>query len=73
MVMMSTSSSPLRPPGCLFRYLDGSDKRIGAPTEMAKQFIQTLTDGASWHCSFTSSPLRASRRVKVASWCPMRP
>lgn len=35
-------------------YLDGLMERIGAPTEMAKQFIQTLTDGASWHCSFNS-------------------
>ena len=35
-------------------YLDGLMERIGAPTEMAKQFIQTLIDGASWHCSFNS-------------------
>lgn len=35
-------------------YLDGLMERIGAPTEMAKQFIQSLTDGARWHCSFNS-------------------
>lgn len=35
-------------------YLDGLMERIGAPTEMAKQFIQALTDGARWHCSFNS-------------------
>ena len=29
-------------------------ERIGAPPAMAQQFVQVLTDGARWHCSFNS-------------------
>ena len=35
-------------------YLEGLAEQMGAPQGMAQSFVQTLIDGARWHCSFNS-------------------
>tara|TARA_B100001109_G_C18798331_1_gene443637 strand:- start:276 stop:698 length:423 start_codon:yes stop_codon:yes gene_type:complete len=49
-VFFAAASTRMLVPG----YLEGLMERIGAPPAMAQQFVQVLTDGARWHCSFNS-------------------
>lgn len=49
-VFFAAASTRMLVPG----YLEGLMGRIGAPSAMAQQFVQVLTDGARWHCSFNS-------------------
>ena len=49
-VFFAAASTRMLVPG----YLEGLAERLGAPPAMAQGFIQTLINGARWHCSFNS-------------------
>ena len=49
-VFFAAASTRMLVPG----YLEGLAERMGAPPAMAQHFVQVLTDGARWHCSFNS-------------------
>ena len=49
-VFFAAASTRMLVPG----YLEGLAERMGAPPAMAQGFIQTLINGARWHCSFNS-------------------
>ena len=49
-VFFAAASTRMLVPG----YLEGLAERMGAPPAMARGFVQTLIDGARWHCSFNS-------------------
>lgn len=49
-VFFAAASTRMLVPG----YLEGLAERLGAPPAMAQGFVQTLIDGARWHCSFNS-------------------
>ena len=59
-VFFAAASTRMLVPG----YLEGLAERMGAPPTMAQGFVQTLIDGARWHCSFNS--LMATRTSKKA-------
>ena len=49
-VFFAASATRMLVPG----YLEGLMERVGAPSAMAQHFVQTLSEGARWHCSFNS-------------------